>query len=108
MAYSQKDWQLSSYTNSTDTDFITDAGTLGTIVKTIIITNTTAGAINVMLTRTTSGDADIAEILPLSEVAAYTAAYINVESLSLTGGDKIRAWADAAGINFDASGADDA
>lgn len=108
MPYKQKDWQLSEYITSTDTDFIVDAGTNGTIIKTLTITNTTQAPITVRIKRTTSSDADITQILPLSSVDAATTAAMDVSSLSLTGGDKLRVYAMAAGIHFDASGADDA
>jgi hypothetical protein len=105
--YIQKDWQLSSYSIDTDTDFIVDTGTTGTIIKAIMISNTTVGELNASITVTSSIDATLSIILPLSAIDAMTTARLDVPLLSLTGGDKVRVSGSGIGLHFSASGAEE-
>ena len=108
MAYTQKDWQLSSYTDATDTDFIVDAGSeSGTLIKSLLISNTTVGSIDVMVKITDSLNNELSRILPLSTITGNLTSKLDVPLLSLTNGDKIRVYATATGIHFSASGGEE-
>jgi hypothetical protein len=107
MAYSQKDWDLKAYVNDTDTDLIVDAGTNGTIVKSILICNTGSTAISVIIKKTDSAGVELARILPFTVIEGYTTTTLEIPLINLSGGDKIMVQAAAAGIHFSANGAEE-
>lgn len=98
-----KSWSLNSYTNNTWTDFV--SGTAGgDTVKSINISNSTAGAISVSVRVTNSGGTSLAVILPFTSIGIGEAQQLDIQSLNLTSSQKIQINCDAAGIQFFASG----
>lgn len=99
-------WNLTSYTAATATDFVTDtsSGGAGTLLSSLLIINPTSGAINVSMNRTDSAGTVLATILPTQSIAANTVSRIGVPSKNLTGGQKFQINAAATGLHFYAGG----
>lgn len=93
-----KSWSLTTYTNNTYTDLVAEES----VLTTILISNTTAGAITVAARISLNN----AVILPPTSLAANDSKVLDVRSLSLASGQSLQVQASAAGVNFIASGAD--
>lgn len=99
MSFSNKNWTLNSYTNGTWTDLVAEPAT----VAAIIISNPTASGVTGEI-RLEDGGSNVASILPGTVIASNESQTIDIRSLNITGTQALQIKADAAGLEFTASG----
>ena len=98
LPYTPKNWQLSSYTNNTWTDLVSEAG----IVQTLSISNPTGTPIDVEIRRE-DASSGLAVILPATTIDTNQS-YVLEKVINVTGTQAIQIKCDLAGIEFDANG----
>ena len=104
LAGTPKRWAVNSYTNSTWTDLVPN-GNAG-VVRTILVVNTDlVNAITCAIRLTDNTPTELAQILAQQSIAAGESVRLDLDLIGLESTDHIQFNADAAGLNFVASGA---
>src|SRR5690554_6680936 len=99
MFVNPKNWALNSYTPASETDFIADSGTSGTVVQSIVISMVPTGSplvtsADVRLVITDESNVALFELLPEVELdAAGGPIVLDLRSIALVAGQKNRAQA---------------
>ncbi|EAU55819.1 hypothetical protein [Mariprofundus ferrooxydans] len=103
-----KNWPLKTYTALAWTDLVVDAGaTNGTVIGSVLISNTTAGVLNAEMRVTDAAGTELAQVLPASAIAANDSAILDAKAINLVSGQKLQIRADAVGLHFLCSGVDE-
>lgn len=99
MALTKQNWTLNSYTNNTWTTLVTGEA----LVNNFVMTNTTAGAIDVSI-RLDDGTNNLAAILSTYSLAAGSSEVLDVRNITVLTGQEVSVFVSAAGVEFIASG----
>lgn len=100
MSLTPKNWTVDSYTNDDWTVLVADPATIATL----ILSNTTGSAVTVQVQVDDGAGGNLAQIVPPAELDANVSYTLDVRSLILTGAQRIRVQAAAAGVHFYAAG----
>lgn len=95
-----KNWLVSTYTDATWTNLVSEPATLATLV----LTNTTDTDVVVEIQLVDDVDTKLSTILPTFTLSGYGAEMIDVRSINVLHNQKIQVKADVAGAEFTASG----
>lgn len=100
-----KFWTLDTYTVDTMTD-VAVIGADGAVLKTVIITNTSAASATVDLIIADNTDTKLFTLVPGAILEPGNTYVLDVQALSMSATSKIRGAADIAGVEFLVSGAE--
>lgn len=107
MTSTVKNWPQKTYTNSTWTDLVVPSGSAAAIVVSVTVASpTNAGTVKLQLTD--ASNTELALIVAGASVLAGGSYAVDLGGGKITvqNGQKLRFWADAAGMSFMASGAE--
>jgi hypothetical protein len=100
MALNRANWPVNSYSVDTWTNLVAEAG----LIASLIITNAGAGTTSVELQLDNGAGVELVRLLPATNVTAGNAFTFDMRSLVVTGSQRVRFKASAAGISVIASG----
>lgn len=100
-----KFWTLNSYVVDTMTD-IAVIGADGAVLKTVLITNTSAASATVDLVITDNVDTEVFTLVPGAILEAGNTYTLDVQAVGMSPNSKVRGQVDIAGVEFLVSGAE--
>lgn len=96
-------WTVNSYENDAWTTIVDNVAT----ISTILVVNTTAGALTAQIRLADGAGTELARVLPARSIAAATPEAMDFNGLEVGRGQFLQVKGSAAGLHFIASGRED-